>query len=174
MGWTGELPAGPAPFARLTVDNASGTKLDLYLRRTVSYALGPCSHGVRTSTVTVTLTSDVPAVRLPPYVVRRHDVPASLTAAPLGSNRLLVYLHLTRGAGLDDATLDGRRIAVNTGNEQGHPVVALSLDLDRGQTRTLVLRLVEPATAGAPTVPVQPLAQPQHTTVVAAACRLSG
>lgn len=169
-GWGGVLPRGPRPFLRLTVDNAGGNKLDYYLRRELTYQLGTCAGGVRPSVVTATLTNAAPDSPLPRYVASREDVHGR--GAPRASNRLLVYLHLTAGAGLQSAELDGRRIAVHVGAEQGHPVVAVGVELPRGQKRTLVLHLQEPAMPRAdPLVQVQPLVQPQQTRVTAASCR---
>ena len=173
VGWSGEIQTGSAPYLRLTINNAAGNKLDLYLHRQVSYHLGPCVAGVRDSTVAVSLTSAVPAGSLPAYVADRHDIRTSY-GTPSGSNRLLVYLHLTAGAGLNDALLDGQRVAVHVGRERGHPVVTLAVDLDRGQTRTLVLHLLEPASKAAPIVAIQPLAVPQRTTLVVDSCREHG
>lgn len=173
VGWSGEIPTDTAPYLRLTVDNAAGNKLDLYLHRHVTYELGPCAADVRQSTVTVSLTSAVPAGHLPAYVADRHDIRTS-SGASTASNRLLVYLHLTTGAGLNDVSVDGQRVAVHVGRERGHPVVALPVDLDRGQTRTLVLHLLEPESDAAPFVSVQPLALPQQTTLVVDGCRKHG
>jgi hypothetical protein len=55
-------------------------------------------------------------------------------------------------------------------SERGHPVFLLPLDLPPRRVRELVVRLVEPAVARAPRVPVQPLVQPQRTVVTDAAC----
>ena len=157
----------PGPYAQLVVDNAGGNKLDYYLDRQLTYRLGPCRAGRRTSTISVTLTNRAPATPLPAYVTARLD--SAPRPAP-HANRLLVYVHAARGAGLLGATLDGRQVAVVVGSEQQHPVFVLDLELPAGAPRTLALRLVEPASVAAPVVPVQPLVRAQHTVVTTAGC----
>ncbi len=167
-GVAGQVPDAPGPYAALVVNNGAGNKLDFYLQRWLSYVAGVCRRSTRASTVTVTLRNDAPASGLPRYVTARLD--ARRPTVP-GSNRLLVYVYLAQGARLQAATLDGGPVGVVVGRERGHPVAEVSVDLDPGRARTLVLRLVEPTARGPARVPVQPLAQPQRTSVDVPACR---
>jgi len=163
----GTLPQGPGPFVSVVVDNAAGNKLDYYLRRRLTYALGTCTAGARRSTVTVQLFNDVPARPLPAYVTTRHDAGGDRTA---GSSKLLVYVVLTQGAAVTGVHLDGVSTHVVTGSERGHPVVELPVELRAHQTRQIVLHLLEPAYPQRPTVRVQPLVAPQQTDVIAQRC----
>jgi hypothetical protein len=78
---------------------------------------------------------------------------------------------------LTGARLDGRRVDVATGTEQGKAVFRLPVHLRPGATRTLTLDLVEPPLApGADPAPrtfVTPLVLPASTTVGPTACPTS-
>ena len=74
------------------------------------------------------------------------------------------------GAQLSGATLDGAPVAVEAGTERGHAVFVLRLELAAGQTRTLVLSLVEPASSAAPVAWVQPLVVPAQVSVSGTPC----
>lgn len=153
----GALPQLAGPFLEVAVDNAGPGKLDYYLRRTVTYDLGDCRGTMRSSQVNVTLASDVPRLPLSAYVV-----------GP--TQRLLVYLYLSAGAHPTYVGVDGAPAPVFIGTERGHPVVELPVDLPPRESRAIVVRIVEPAVAGAPLVRTQPLARPQQTTVRTHAC----
>jgi hypothetical protein len=169
-GVDGALPEGAAPVAFPVVFNSSGGKLDHFLDRAVRYESGPCGAGRRTSRVTLTLTSRVPAAGLPPY----------LTASIQGGvqrqslvNRLTVQVFATRGAILQRATLDGKPLpegALTGTTEAGLSVWHTLVPLAPQQPRVLVLELDEPAVAGAPRVPEQPLSRPLSREVRWTAC----
>lgn len=165
----GVLPVGSGPFAELVVNNAAGTKLDYYLDRDVDYALGACRGGRRPTTVRIVLHNDVPSSGLPKYVVVRSDAGGELR--PIGSNRLRVSVYTTIGARLSGAALDGRPILMSPGIDQAHPVFSTMVEMAAGQRRVLRLRLDEPAVDVGPSVAVQPLARPQHTTVSDSGCQ---
>jgi len=158
----GVLPNPDASFVSLVVNNAGGNKLDYYLHRAVDYDFGTCHDGIRDSTLTVRLFNDVPRGSLPAYVTVRADTG---NRSPVGSNRLLVYLFLTRGAAARTVTVDGKPTPVVTGSEGGHPVIELPLDLARDQTRVLVVHLQEPAYGEQPVLREQPLVVPQVSRV---------
>lgn len=168
----GALPRTRSPFAALTVDSATGTKLDYYLDRSFSYTAEACSSGYRDATITARLTNRAPAHGLPAYVRLRGDrhggTALSVERRPV--NRDLVYLHATAGAALRQATLDGRPVAVSAGTEAGHAVFGLEVTLQPGVSRTVRLTLSEPSLTGAATTKVQPLARPQRTHVDVPAC----
>jgi hypothetical protein len=119
----------------------------------------------------VTLTNRAPASGLPDYVTVRADAPPYRTRR--GDNRLLVSYYAGEGATLTRATLDGHRVEVIPGEERGHPVYALDLELPRQSSRTLVLHLREPQADHAPTILRQALVTPLRATVKPAGpCRL--
>ncbi|MFF3442990.1 DUF4012 domain-containing protein [Streptosporangium sp. NPDC002721] len=160
----GVLPSGPGPFAGLVVNNSAGGKLDYYLARSLDYELGPCRDGLRSSTVRVRLTNDVPRGTLPSYVTGRLDSARSHHTP--GSNLLWVSLYGGLGAKVTAARLDGDRVAVVRETERSHPVYSTMLELAPGQSRSLRFDLTEVASGGRPLVPVQPLVRPQRTHVV--------
>jgi hypothetical protein len=167
----GALPQSPGPFAELVVNNASGTKLDYYLERSLAYSLGPCHQGSRTSSVRVRLTNGAPKTGLPDYAVYRMDDPNHAHAR--GSNKLWVSVVAATGAQLTRATLDGASQLMSINTELGHPVLGTDVELDPGQTRTLQLSLTEPASNAPPVVPEQPLTHPQTSRVEMATCQAS-
>ncbi|WP_440064075.1 DUF4012 domain-containing protein [Streptosporangium sp. OZ121] len=159
----GVLPSRPGPFAGLVVNNSAGGKLDYYLDRSLDYELGPCRDGLRSSTVRVGLTNDVPRGTLPSYVTGRLD--SSRGPRVPGSNLLWVSLYGALGGRLTGARLDGDRTAVVRGTERSHPVYSVMLELAPGQSRSLEFDLTEVASPEPPLVPVQPLVRPQRTRV---------
>jgi hypothetical protein len=168
----GELPASRAPFASVSVDSATGTKLDYYLERSLTYSAGSCSGQDRGSTITVRLTNAAPRHGLPPYVRFRGDLRhgTELKVEQVPQNRLFVFVHATAGASMDGATLDGRQVSLSQGIERGHAVFSTEVTLDPGRPRTLRLHLTEPVVAGAAGTQVQPMARPQRTRLDVPTC----
>ncbi|GAA0855177.1 DUF4012 domain-containing protein [Streptosporangium amethystogenes subsp. fukuiense] len=160
----GVLPSRPGPFAGLVVNNSAGGKLDYYLDRSLDYELGPCQGGLRSSTVRIRLTNDVPKEVLPSYVTGRLDL-FRRQHLP-GSNLLWVSLYGGRGGQVTEARLDGARMAILREKERFHPVYSTMLELAPGQSRSLEFDLTEPASGKPPLVPVQPLVRPQRTRVI--------
>ncbi|MGV9779416.1 DUF4012 domain-containing protein [Streptosporangium sp. NPDC003464] len=161
----GVLPRRPGPFAGLVVNNSAGGKLDYYLERSLDYELDQCWGGLRSATVRVRLTNDVPRGSLPGYVTSRLDSPERPHAP--GSNLLWVSLYAGVGAELRAARLDGDRIPVIEEDERSHPVYSTLLEFAPRQSRTLEFDLMESSSGAPPLVPVQPLVRPQRTRVVA-------
>ncbi|MEU6411041.1 DUF4012 domain-containing protein [Microbispora sp. NPDC046933] len=162
----GVLPEQRGPYAGLVVNNSAGTKLDYYLDRSLTYQLGPCRpDGMRASRIRIRLTNDVPRGPLPPYVTSRLDEPRRPHAA--GSNLLWVSLYAGIGAKATAVRLDGQPISYYAETERSHPVYSKLLEFAPGQSRTLEIDLLEPYSAAAPVVPVQPLVRPQRTLVTA-------
>jgi hypothetical protein len=166
---SGLLGSTPGPYAQLVVNNAAGGKLDYYLGRSLTYTAGACTSSTRDSVITVTLTNHAPASGLSDYVVARADKPTH--PYPPGQNRSYVSVYAAVGAQLRSATLDGKPVLMEATTEQGHGRFSHYIELDPGQSATLVLHLAEPSSAGGATVPVQPLVSPQVTQVSVPACR---
>ncbi|MGW2194070.1 DUF4012 domain-containing protein [Streptosporangium sp. NPDC001682] len=159
----GVLPSSPGPFAGLVVNNSAGGKLDYYLERSLDYELGPCRGGLRSSTVRIRLTNDVPRRTLPSYVTDRLDAPQSGHLP--GSNLLWVSLYGGLGARMTAVRLDGERVTVIREAERSHPVYSALLEFAPGQSRRLEFDFTELASDEPPLVPVQPLVRPQRTRV---------
>lgn len=165
----GLLPDTSAPFASVVINSASGSKVDYYFDRDVRYTGPSCSGRVRTSSVTVRLTNNAPTSGLSDYVANRVDNPPPGT--PRGSERLQIGVYATKGALLASATLDGKQEFLTVNQELGRPVYTAFLEIAPQTARTLVLYLVEPATArGIPSTIVQPLVRPQHTQLPSRGC----
>ncbi len=164
---SGAIPDTAAPYAGLSIVNDGGNKLDYYLDRSLRWQRSGCGSQ-REVTVTVTLTNNAPASGLPSDVIARSDR-HSYPVRP-GDNRLVVGYYATRGAQLSSVTVDGSPATAGVGAERGHPVFTVDLELPRAQSRTIVLHLLEPGTAGPPLVLRQPLVRPLHVTVEDASC----
>ncbi|MEU0481194.1 DUF4012 domain-containing protein [Streptosporangium sp. NPDC006013] len=159
----GVLPSSPGPFAGLVVNNSAGGKLDYYLERSLDYELGPCRGGLRSSTVRIRLTNDVPGGTLPSYVTGRLDSPRS--GHTPGSNLLWVSLYGGLSARMTAVRLDGDQVKVIRETERSHPVYSALLEFAPGQSRRLEFDFTELASDDPPLVPVQPLVRPQRTRV---------
>ncbi|WP_061292263.1 DUF4012 domain-containing protein [Herbidospora cretacea] len=133
----GTLTPAPGPFAYVVVNDAGGEGIGRRLDRTVEYRVSPeCG-----STVSATL--------------RNGD----------GDGKVWVSVFTSVGSRLEKAYLDGKVANLEEEVEHGHPVFSTTLDLAAGATRTLELRIAEPASTAAPVVPEQPMAKPQRTVI---------
>ena len=154
----GALPAGPGPYLEVVTQNAGGNKLDYHLHRAVTYQRVDAT----TVRVEVRLRNDAPP-GLPPYVTGRLDLPSRRAPVP-GQQREYVSVYLGEGAGLAEATLDGRPVALESEVERGKPVFSAFVDLDPGRDAVLVLTVSE-APPGPPLVRTPPLVRPDAVTI---------
>lgn len=175
-GVDGALPEGEAPVAYPVVFNSTGGKLDHWLQRSVTYTAGPCQGPRRRSTITVELRNDAPATGLPRYLTNRIDGNGQTSSLV---NAVTLQVYGTRGALLESASLDGAPLSgvvrvngqfLSETSEAGLPLWHLRLELPRGQTRRLQLRLVEPVVPGEARVPEQPLSRSLQRQVDVPAC----
>ena len=164
---SGIIPVTTTPYVGLSLVNGGGTKLDYYLDRSLSWQASGCGP-IRATTATITLTNSAPASGLPPYVTGRSD--SHSYPIKTGDNRLAVSYFATQGARLRSITVDGRPATGRIGAERGHPVYTADVELPRGTSRTIVLKLGEPASTAAPIVLRQPLVRPLHVTIKNASC----
>jgi hypothetical protein len=161
--YAGLLPETTQPFAQMVINNRQQSRVDFFLRRTVSYFASGCDRDGRPATVVARVSNDAPK-GLPKYVTRTS------ANARYAQNRVTIAIYATAGARLASASLDGRPIQMTTAEERGHPVFRTTTTVDRRATRTLTVRLIEPAAAGDPSVPVQPLATAQESIVDVESC----
>lgn len=164
----GVVPVTRRPYENVVVNNASGTKLDYYLRRSVSYQRKSCGAGP--ATVTVQLTNDAPDSGLPTYMTRGRGW---VGPHPAGTVMELVSLYGTAGSTVTGAKLDGHSEFIANGDERSHPVSSMLVTLMPGQTGTVVFDIHEPAATGPAIVPVQPLDQPMTVRAVGSSCPAS-
>jgi hypothetical protein len=163
---SGAIPVTKAPYVGLSVVNDVGDKLDYYLDRKLDWTRTGCG-ATRDVTVTITLTNNAPASGLSPYVTA-SDRPS--TPIKAGDNRLEVSYLATSGALMRSVTLDGVAATASNGLEHGHSLYTVDVTLPQGKSRTMVLRLREPAGAGAPVVLRQPLVRPLTVSLRETSC----
>ncbi|AEH08657.1 MULTISPECIES: DUF4012 domain-containing protein [Protofrankia] len=170
----GALPDGDGPYLAVVTQNAAASKLDYWLRRNTDYRSVRRPDGSADVTITIRLTNAAPA-GLSAYVRNRSDQPVpgqpgagGQGAPPAGNpdaqNLLSLAVYTGVGSGLQAATLDGLPVHLHRDAERGHPVLSTPLPLDRGQTRTLVLRIWEPVARATLLLRPQPLAVPETVT----------
>jgi len=148
----------------VTLNNAGGNKLDAYTTIKADYLLGVCNTDTftgyqgRKSRVTVDLTNGAPKSGLPAYVVPRLDDWFG-EYRPKGSNRELVTIYGPVGSESEKITVNGKEEFVMTGVDRNRPVWIFDLQMLPGQSKQLVIDLVEPISddnmelvAGKPTI----------------------
>lgn len=166
--WAGAFsaPSG-TPVSGFIVDNAAGSKLDYYLDRSLTYQRAGCgASGL--ATVTFTLTNDAPRTGLPPYVaVRADNAPPNVKP---GDNLLLVTYYATSRARIASATVDGKPLTVVPVHENGFVAATFELELPVQKTRTVQVRLDEPAALKPVWILRQPLVRPLAVTLRGDVC----
>ena len=130
IGASGALPAVEGDFLGVITQNASGNKIDWFLRRTVDYDVRPGSDGTVAATLTVTLHNGAPATGLPDYVIGGSG---AAPTAP-GVNRMILSIY--SALDLVDAS-----IALDAERELGRNVYSAFVDLAPGETRTITVEL---------------------------------
>lgn len=160
-GFPGPRP-DDADVLLVTQVNVVGNKIDLFLRRQLTYDVHVDDDGRATGELVVELTNDVPSGSLPRYLVGSALEPEPPEGTNLSST--LVYSRFP----LEHLTLDGETVLPMVFAEGGFHVYQVQVDLARGQTRTLQARFVGDALSDAPhEVVVEPggLANPDVVTV---------
>ncbi|SDJ06714.1 Protein of unknown function [Frankineae bacterium MT45] len=165
--FSGVIPTTPNPYVGLAVTNGAADKLDYYLDRSVTWSRTGCG-ATRDVTVTIKLTNGAPKSGLPAYVTSRYDTNAA--GKPAGDQRLQAVYYGTSGGGLSSVTVDGKPSSVVPATEAGHPTYLMDLEIPAGATKTIVLKLTEPAGTGALTLLEQPLVRPITMTINDAKC----
>jgi hypothetical protein len=149
----GALPTA-GPFLSVVTQDVGGSKLDYYLRRSVSYVatpspiavdLGVGAETVEDAIVSVTLRNDAPPSGLPPYVTVRAD---DAGVRPVGQLKTWVSVYLGPRSTYSKATLDGRPVSLSSGVENGLSVLSAYVTVDPGKAVSLVLSVQQPAGSG--------------------------
>lgn len=162
----GVEPQTTAPYFRLALWNATGSKLDYYIHAAVDWSSSGCG-AKRHVTATVTITNDAPA-GLPDYVTGGPAV-RDLNIPP-GEEYLAILAYTTQGGVLAGYSVNGHATEPAQLSELGHPVFSDGRYIPRGGTVTIVYRLTEPASTATPIVPAQPMVNPMKVTVHQEAC----
>jgi hypothetical protein len=122
----------------VTTQNAAANKLDLYLRRDVSYRAQVVPAGNREiqldATVTVGLRNDAPPSGLTPYV-------AGPNAPGIGAGENRTFVSVYTPLQLQSGTIDGAPAATEAGLELGSNVYSRYLQLAPGASTQLALTL---------------------------------
>lgn len=167
LGITGRYPAVEGDFLGVTTSNAAGSKIDLFLRRSLDYDVQwDPSTGQISGTVTVTLTNEAPASGLPAYVIGnvlgRRPLEAEL---PDGWNN--VFLTIYTPWDDDGASLDGEPLGLERIDELGRRAFSTFVPIAPGATRTVVLELngqIDSRTYELG-IGAQPLVEPEQLTI---------
>lgn len=163
----GSLPRDGRQFVAWSTNNAAGTKLDVYVQRTLRYRRGRPSGGRQEVEATAVLRNHAPLRGLPPYVTIRADLPPGQRAsARLGSEKIVVATYLTPGARVTSVTVDGKAVRYGGGTEWGHPVVTVPVVLQPGGgTATVVVNADQATATGAVSSLQQPVAHPDDVSL---------
>lgn len=136
LGATGALPE-PAPdrdLLAIASQNSGNNKLDVYLRRRIDYRV-VAEDGDLRATATVTVRNEVPLdAGLPEYVTGNSQ------GDPIGTNRMVMSIYTPHL--LEQARVDGERVAVQPGVEAGYRVYTTTLVVPPGGQVTFELDLV--------------------------------
>jgi hypothetical protein len=148
LGLDGTLPTEYGPTIAVSINNRSGNKLEQFLHVNVDYQLGQCDPDPgfteeRIGTVTITLTNEAPTSGLPAYVTPRSDLEPGTEYAP-GSNVETVSVYGPRNSYETKSKVDGKGTVTSVGDEGVRPVFQEAVELQPGQTRTLVIEWTEP------------------------------
>ncbi|MDQ3679156.1 MAG: DUF4012 domain-containing protein [Actinomycetota bacterium] len=132
----GAMAAVRGDFLGVVTQNASGNKIDWFLRRSIGYQahFDPGSGDVR-SKLRITLSNQAPAGGLPDYVIGSVTKPP----LPIGANKL--YLSIYSPLNLSGARLDGQTLRLESEQERGRHVYSAYVVVPAGGTSTVELDL---------------------------------
>ncbi len=164
---SGELPAPGRPLAYVVVQNYAQNKMEYYLKREVTYHQGGCEKPAWIEVRFTNTLSPSAVASMPSYVVG-VTTPNPKVTAPRGSSYLYVKVYLG-STPLRRATLNAKPFGMRPFVENGLLAAAANLAVPAGSTEVLRLELAD-GPAGTPLIPVQPLVQPQVSTIVPAVC----
>jgi uncharacterized protein DUF4012 len=136
----GAFAGSGTDLVSVVTNSASGTKLDFYQERTVSYEvfLGPV--GSASATLEVGLTNDSPTAGLPKYVIG----PFPGFGREAGENIAVVHLYCDVGCVLRDAIRAGERVRLGRFEQEGYPLFEDYVRSAPGETATITTELFLP------------------------------
>lgn len=133
-----QAPAGD--FLSVVENSAGGTKVDFYQDRSVSYTVRLGPGGSAQAVGEVQLANNAPTKGQPRYVIGPCP---GFTTEP-GESGQLLNVYCGAGCHLESAYRDGKRIALWTGSELGHPFYQDYFRTLSGKTSDLKLALYLP------------------------------
>jgi hypothetical protein len=122
-------------FLGVITQNASGNKIDWFLRRKIRYEVEEDDDGRLRATVTVALKNEAPAVGLPDYVIGNVITPP----LPPGSSK--TYLSIYTPWPMEEATIDGQPLQMESEEELGRRVYSRFVVVPPGGVVVVRLRL---------------------------------
>jgi UDP-GlcNAc:undecaprenyl-phosphate GlcNAc-1-phosphate transferase len=138
LGLSGAMPASTGDSLVVTTQNAAANKVDVYLRRSITYDLKitPVTRKKATveGTATVSLDNDLPTGDLPAAVVGPYD-----ERFQKGENR--TFLSVYSPLKLRDARLDGHSTGVETATELRRNVYSSFVSIPANERRSLAITL---------------------------------
>ncbi|MGH9246017.1 MAG: DUF4012 domain-containing protein [Acidimicrobiales bacterium] len=142
VGLSGALPSVNGDFLAVTTTNAGASKIDLFLRRTISYRVrwNPGTGRIE-ATATLVLRNEAPAEGLPDEVIGNRAEVVNPDAAPIPTGTNSLFLSFYTPWTLDAATVDGVPTDLEPGTELDRNVLSTFLDIPAGGQRTLELEL---------------------------------
>jgi hypothetical protein len=133
LGADGSLPRGGVDRLSVITQNASESKADWFLRRSIDYDVTyDPESGATEGELTVTLTNNAPAAGLPPIVLGSRW-------APPGHNRQIVEVHTPLDAAT--ATVDEEPIVVSSTERSGARVHRVDVTVPPGGRTKIVFAL---------------------------------
>ena len=168
-GLGGSLAVPDGHHVAFAAINSSGSKLDAFLERSLTYTVGRCPNpetGRVVSTVDISLTNAIPAgVDVPEYMISLAE------RGPDGPiNSTLAQVYLPMDGSVLEVFVDGESSQYQTFREQDRRAVLLPLDLPPNVTRTITVEFSEPGSDGPGFAPQQPLGSDQVTTITDGDC----
>ena len=133
-------PAGTDAMSVVT-NSASGTKLDFYQDRSVTYDLFLGPDGSASGTLRVELGNDSPTSGLPRYVIG----PYKHYSTEPGENVAVVHLYCDDGCEVESATRNGRSVELGRYEQNGHPFFEDYIRTPSGETSTVTASLYLPS-----------------------------
>jgi hypothetical protein len=125
-------PSGTDVVSVVT-NSASGTKLDFYQRRTVTYDIRLGAAGTALAALRVDLLNDSPTSGYPAYVIG----PFRTFSREPGQNLAVVNLYCDVGCVLQDAERDGHPVELGHYEQEGYPFFEDYVRTDSGDTATV-------------------------------------
>jgi hypothetical protein len=144
LGMSGALTRPTGDRALVTLVNSDASKLDYYLRASIT--LRPAGQG--SAGLAITLANTAPST-VASYV-GNHDPRTDVAET---THDVVVQLHLPPSVGIARVLLDGRPTGVSLGTESGWTVVRRLVRLARGESATLSVALDGDARAITTVVP---------------------
>jgi hypothetical protein len=118
----------------VTIDNASGSKIDYFLDLKVDYSVGVARNSNEVKgTVSIAASNSSPSSGLPDYII------GNLVGLPRGFNRMLISIHSRLGYVRSTDPTDNLEWWFSS--EQGHNVSSVYVDVPPGETVNLTVDL---------------------------------